>query len=464
MKALSLLEVNQLLENFQSLRGSKVQNIFYQGSQCLLELWSATLKKQYFFFDVHKVRPFCFYSPDRVAMEQSPFKSPVGLFSKGHLRGKKLTSITLPLSTERILLFNFESFFLEFSMIPHFVNIKVSYNGKSLYWYKAKEGFLENTPLVVAPPRSLLNMKKEWLGGQVQLNINKEKGKKQNTFILFLSQKIKKTKRALLKNDKDIKDREGAANIAQNIAFRLRATSSLAGLNKTQITHIKEKKSWAWNMDDQFARYKKLIYKLEQTQSRQKDLKKEIDILNALVENSFLKSLNIVINLVLFKKCKVEKIPQLLLSGEKSYEVAFKKGFFKKLIQSNSKKSFSKNDSLFPGIAKRSLLLDSGVMVVGGKNAKANIDLLRQAKPWHTWVHLRDYPSSHAIVLIPKSEKTTDKEIIKIGRWLAEISLKKESLANIKLDIIYTQCRFVKSIKGDSLGRVSYKNEKTILL
>lgn len=466
MKALSLLEVTQLLKNFQPLKGSQVQNIFYQGNQCLLVLWSSVLKKQYIFFDISKTRPFCFHFSDKIAFDKAEFKSPVGLFAKRHLKNKKLLSITMPLKSERILLFNFDSFFLEFNMIPHFANIKVSYNNKSLRWYKEKKGpFLEGSSFAAPSSRNLLNIQKEWLGSRPCRNTKTKIEKKQNTFILFLFNKIKKTQRALVKNEKDIKDRASAASMAQDIALKLRVSSSLSDLNQIQITYIKKKQSWAWNMDNQFNKYKKLLYKLEQTQSRQKDLKKEIKILNTLVEDPFLKNLNIIINLALFKKCKVEKISQLLLQGEKSYELAFKKGFFKKFVQVDNKKSPLKESSLFPGIAKRSLLLDSGTMVVAGKNAKANIDLLRQAKPWYTWVHLRDYPSSHAIVLMLKVEKKiTDKEIIKIGQWLAETSLKKGNLGNIKLDIIYTQCRFVKSIKGDSLGRVSYKNEKTILL
>lgn len=463
MKALSLLEVKQVLESFQNLKDSKVQNIFYQGNQYLLELWSTVLKKQYIFFDINIVSPYCFLTSEKIPLEKKAFKSPVGLFSKGHLKGKKLNTISLSLSSERVLVFNFESFILEFNMIPHQANIKVSYDAKSLHWYKDKKA-VERGPSAILNPRSLLNLQKEWLNSQTLTNINKDKAKKQNTFILFLSNKIKRTKRALLKNEKDIKERQEAANTSKAIALELRKASSMSILNPGQVACIKTEKSWAWNMDDQFSRHKKLTYKLEQTQNRQRDLKKEISTLSELVENSFLKNLNIVMNLTLLKKCKVEKIPQLLLNGEKSYEVAFKKGFFKKFILVNDKKTSSEKEGLFPGVAKRSLLLDSGVMVVAGKNAKANIDLLRQAKPWHIWVHLRDYPSSHAIILKLKPQKITDKDIIKVGQWLMEMSLKKGSLSIIKLDIIYTECRFVKSIKGDSLGRVSYRNEKTILL
>ncbi|MBE8221214.1 MAG: DUF814 domain-containing protein [Bdellovibrionales bacterium] len=484
MKALSLLEVNKLLKNFQILKGVKVQNIFYQGNQFLLELWSSDLKKQYLFFDINKVEPFCFYFPDKIDLEKNIFKSPVGLFSKRHLIGKKLTSITLTLKSERILLFKFESFFIEFNMIPHFVNIKASYDNKSLHWYKIKKADTKITKTFkteietetktkaetkakteTETERSLLELKKEWLSKKDKISFNKKNIKKQNTFILFISNKIKKTKRALLKNEKDINDRNLAAKECKDIAIKLQTTNDLSMLNKDQILQVKEKKSWAWNMDDQFSRNKKLTYKLKQTKNRQKDLKKEIDILNTLTKDIFLQNLNEDINLSMFKKCKVEKIPQLLLNGEKSYESAFKKGFFKKFLKINlNKKQSSKKDSSLAGIAKRSLMLDSGIIVVAGKNAKANIDLLRQAKPWHVWVHLKDYPSSHAVILMLKSENITDKEIIKIGRWLAESSTKKKFLNNIKLDIIYTQCRFVKSIKGDSLGRVSYKNEKSILL
>ncbi|MBE8163389.1 MAG: hypothetical protein HAW63_05320 [Bdellovibrionaceae bacterium] len=465
MRALSLLEVGQLLKKLNSLKGSRVQNLSYQGNQLLLELWSSALKKQYLFFDINKISPLCFDFADKPRLDSNVFKSPVGLFCKSHLKGKKLSAIAMPFSSRRILQFNFESFLLEFCMIPHFANIEVSYDDKSLCWYKVKKEGEDSCSTDITSSRGLLNIKKEWLDSRQVQRDSKEKSKnKQNALIHFFSNKTKRTQRALLKNEKDIEGRLRAGAMAKEIAFKLRTTSSLTNLSSDQIIHIKEKQSWAWNMDDQFSKYKKITHKLKQTQKRQKDLQKDLDTLVTLIETPFLKNLNIVIDISLLKKCKVEKIPQLLLGGEPSYELAFKKGVFKKFIPAQGQKPSLEKTVLFPGVAKRSLLLDSGVAVVAGKNAKANVDLLRQARPWHIWVHLRDYPSSHAIILTTKAQKITDKEIIMVGRWLAEFSLKKGHLAEIKLDAMYTQCRFVKSIKGDSLGRVSYKNEKTILL
>lgn len=464
MKSLSVAEVEQIQLSFFNLIGAKVQNIFYKANGYLLELWSPLLQKQYIIFDTHKIVPFCFNFSFKPTLEREGFKSPVGLFSRRHLKGRRLVSVSMPDVARPILLFNFESFLIEFSLIPHKVNLKVSYDDKALHWYKVVKPLLKGESFRSSEVRSLETLGEQWLSlkkGLVEKKINTNKS---NELIQFFKAKIKKTKRAILKNEEGIKRREGEANSAKRIALFLQAGRKLSVLSSLDMESIKENKSWAWNMDDQFTQCKKLTFKLSQTQVRQEVLEKEMSVLVELSKEKFLQNLDISVNLTLLKKSKVTQIPHFLLGGEPSYEEAFKKGVFKKILKSNVKNSTAKSDSLFPGVAKRSLLLGSGVMAVAGKNAKANVDLLRQARPWYIWVHLRNYPSSHAIILSAKSQVIKDKEIIGVGNWLVQMSSKKLNLSDIKIDLIYTQCRFVKSIKGDSLGRVSYKNEKSILL
>ncbi len=95
----------------------------------------------------------------------------------------------------------------------------------------------------------------------------------------------------------------------------------------------------------------------------------------------------------------------------------------------------------------------SGDLTIGiGKSSKGN-DQLRSAfaskEDW--WFHLSDKPSTHIIV---KGLKLIEPEIIDlIGREFCELE------KCLEVDIVYTQVKNLKSIKGKS-GLVKYKKEK----
>lgn len=96
-----------------------------------------------------------------------------------------------------------------------------------------------------------------------------------------------------------------------------------------------------------------------------------------------------------------------------------------------------------------------------GKSAKENLLLLRRAKPWFVWMHLRDVPGSHLILERNKGREILPKEI-----ELAATELVRRSCRDPeeKFWVQYTECRFVRPIKGDRLGRVSLQQERTILV
>jgi len=96
-----------------------------------------------------------------------------------------------------------------------------------------------------------------------------------------------------------------------------------------------------------------------------------------------------------------------------------------------------------------------------GKNAKDNLALLRTARGWDLWIHLRDYPSSHVILAVQKNQKVPDSIIQQAAIWLAqETSKSKNWPSGTRLDALVAECRFVRPIKGDKLGRVHYQNER----
>ena len=98
-----------------------------------------------------------------------------------------------------------------------------------------------------------------------------------------------------------------------------------------------------------------------------------------------------------------------------------------------------------------------------GKSAKDNLKILRRANSWDYWLHLRDFPSAHVIIARPKGAVIAEEEIKKVGEWLIKESVKK-NYSGIAYEIIICECRFVKAIKGDRMGRVHFQNERVIRL
>lgn len=116
-------------------------------------------------------------------------------------------------------------------------------------------------------------------------------------------------------------------------------------------------------------------------------------------------------------------------------------------------------------VPQRQSRLSSGHPIAIGKSAENNLQLLRLANPWDLWIHLKDFPSAHAIVTKNKGELLKDAILIEAANKLIESSMSKrlELIKGEKFVIVAAEKRFVKPIKG-SLGTVEYQNEKTFAI
>ncbi|MFN8944425.1 MAG: hypothetical protein ACK5WZ_07355 [Pseudobdellovibrionaceae bacterium] len=115
-------------------------------------------------------------------------------------------------------------------------------------------------------------------------------------------------------------------------------------------------------------------------------------------------------------------------------------------------------------VKARKMNLISGAIVYLGKSAADNLKILRTAKAWDYWLHLRDLPGAHAIIHRDRNQNLSDEEIRKVAQWVIKESVKsKMKLDGQKFDVMMTECRFVKPIKGDRLGRVNFSNEKNFV-
>ncbi len=110
----------------------------------------------------------------------------------------------------------------------------------------------------------------------------------------------------------------------------------------------------------------------------------------------------------------------------------------------------------------RKKLIQNSLEIYVGKSAKDNLNLLRRAKPWDYWFHLRDFPGAHAILRRPRGYEVGESELREACEFLIQNSAKK--LVGERVDVVLVECRFVRPIKGDKLGRVNYHSERVLSL
>jgi len=111
----------------------------------------------------------------------------------------------------------------------------------------------------------------------------------------------------------------------------------------------------------------------------------------------------------------------------------------------------------------RKFEVNQNVSLYMGKNARDNVELLKSSQPWELWFHLKDYPSAYAITRRNKSIAVGHAELIKMALWFAKECFKNQKEKSPQhIEVIYTECRFVKLLKGDKLGRVTHTNTKTL--
>ena len=124
-------------------------------------------------------------------------------------------------------------------------------------------------------------------------------------------------------------------------------------------------------------------------------------------------------------------------------------------------KEITRKNELKTDLKLRKLDLSSGAVAYRGKSAKDNLDLLRRSRAWDYWMHLKDEPGAHVIIRREKNQNMVDAELTQVAQWLVdETSSKKNKPKGSRMNVVLVECRFVRPIKGDKLGRVNYHSAR----
>lgn len=420
MLPLNQIEFQFLISQFNdALKDYQLQEIRPWSNGFAIQLYRHQ-KIFWLVFDLNNNSPQLLLFENEIPLKKSPPK-PVTLFLNSHAKNLYLDSAVLLENQGRVANLIFanamKSCKIELIFIPRQVNVVIYFEEKKISWNRPKElkEFIQNQDLQQLPQRSLEQIHLQWIASQ---NSQQSKNKKDPTYSW-----IQQKKKSFEKKQKALQQIEQSLIESNDSLHRLAGewikTQGHLNVPFEYQKYINIHESLAWNINNCFAEAKKLESKLEGQYHRIQTLKNELDELANLLN----KPTNEIVKL----------IPK----------------------QNNTSiKSAAEN------LRTRKLKLEFGGFALIGKSAADNIELLRKSKSWHLWLHLKDYPGAHAIILKEKNQSVPHTDMIKVAHWLTAESISSKSLLpGQKLEIIWTECRFVKPIKGDKLGRVTYQSE-----
>ncbi len=349
---------------------------------------------------------------------------PIVLFLKAHARNLRLSEVRVDREKGRVVTFVYvgtENRFceIEVRLIPHGVNVIISSGGKSISLFPVKE--LPTS--IYQPPSEDIDFNLEaylnsWFEGlsKAKTTVNTESLEEAQE--RKRKKEIQKKETIIEKLEKDL--------LELNKPWRA-VGEYLKGQHQVDAPSdwqefVNPSLSVSANMQICFDKHKLQEKRKEQMLERIQHLREEI---NKLQESSGAESV--------IAERPIRSLASELLSKAKA------KG--------------------------RKLQLGDGMEAVFGKSAKDNLALLRRAQAWDLWLHLRDLPGSHLIIRRARNKNVDHASLLEAARWLLNETLgKNKVITGDRYDIIVTECRFVKPIKGDRLGRVTFQNEMTLTL
>ncbi len=426
MKGLNQAELEQICSETQTWVGSQLQDVLASETHIALGFYHQQ-KVHWMMFDFGTQSPVFLILDEIYVKKLKKQTKPMTLFIRAHFEGKRISKIELAHDQGRVLriFFHTDQFdLLSFEVILFaFAKNFIAVAGKKkMSFLKPKEiAHQENSSFAVAniEVRSFQTISQEWLN---EKGLSGEKQNKSGDERLNqLKKQIDKKQAALEKMQFDILQKTNA--MWKGAGEWLKMNQSL-DVPREFAEFIDSQKTLSQNIALCFQKAKDQERKLGVAKTRAEVLAKELEIL--------LKTLT---------EAPGAKVPPI--------QIQPKKNFLQKV-----------------GAQARTLKLDEQLVAYIGKSAQDNLDILRRAQPFDLWIHLRDIPSAHVVIRKTRDRQVTDAEIRKVGAWLIteNFGKKAKEKSGETFDLIICECRYVKPIRGDRLGRVNYQNDRTLRL
>jgi len=385
-------------------------------------------RMMYLLFDLDPVFPFF------TLLEENPWlkykkTKPTALFLTSHAKNQLFRDGSVNETLGRVVSFRLgadgDVTTLEFRAIPKQVNLIVEHLKKSISWFPVKELPPHQPVEQEEEVRSLAYLTAQWkrlrLGGSTTTKPGAGAATPYEKWKKGRERDLEKKTKALQAVQTQIEqfETEEWAEVGEFLK-----TYGMKNLKPEWSVYVNFEKSVSENIQICFEKAKAAKTKAVGARERVISLKQEIETLKDVSEERFEKQL--------LQKQKDE----------------------------GQKKSTRKVEGRL-----RKLPLGKDTVAYMGKSASDNMNLLRSSKPHDMWVHLKDYPSAHAIIHRQKTQNLADSDLMTVGKWLVEEGLSKSQTAmGGKYAVVAVECRHVKPIKGDKMGRVTYHNAREFLI
>ncbi len=417
MKAWTVSEFDNVVSTLKPLIGSRLQEV--QTSDADLVLGFYTSKGVlWLWIDLNALSP-CLLPWTQLPLLLALRKSPLNLFLRAHFRDRVLRSVERVESEGRVILMKFgkegDHLQLELRLFPHARNVLAQTADKKIAWQKPKDLPESGGERVSLQSRSLEELREEWLafrGGK-----GKSKGVKSTKDVKTrLENELEKKKKALIKVQDELAAKRDTP--WKSVGAWLKQNQNL-NVPREWEPFVDKRRKLSWNIEQCFTKAREIEGKLFGTEKRLEILKNEI----AKLEDRLSKPIT---------------------------TTAFERAPNKPIL-----------DGATQG---RTLKLSDELTLISGKSAADNLKLLRKARAWDWWFHLRDSPSSHAILFRNKNAVVSDQAVQQVLEWYVRqhLGAKFKQHAGEKFEILIAECRHVKPIKGDRLGRVTYHFERVV--
>ncbi|MCJ8276429.1 MAG: hypothetical protein HRT44_03265 [Bdellovibrionales bacterium] len=404
MASMNELEMEKMLQLHSNLEGAELTSLCYNEKALQLRFEKP---ERYWWVNLSLKpgSPYFFIASSRIFLVRS-LKKPLTIFLRTHFVSEKLLSMRRVSREGRVIEFQFSGEKkLKASLFPGGQNLELEAHGKTLFAYKPKE--------VKASESS---SEENFDVGDLDRFLNLwQKQNKQETFKAKTSPDSKDNKKEIKKKKNGLDKMKEKLESFKNSPWEplghwLKENQSLEDLPEIWSGMVDLSENLSWNIENAFAQHKKNQSKIDGTIERMKVLEEEIKNL----EEGTVK--------------KVKKPTPSLMT------------------QSQAKgRTFDVN----------------GYKVYMGKSAKDNLTLLRKAKPWYLWLHIRDYPGAYGIIQCEKKGGELPLETLqKASQFVVKQSVGER--AEGAYQVLIAECRYVRPIKGAKSGQVTYSHEKVI--
>lgn len=438
MQSPHFLEFQSLVEYFnEELAGAQLQEITANDNGVVLGFYRFSKSPQlmWLVFDLNTQHPFVgLYDTNPWSRLKST--KPMGLFLNSHFRNNIISQITLIENMGRVVKVEFNTTYsLEFRLIPKQPNLFAFVDKKKMSWNKPKDlpPVASNTAEGNSLPediesRSVHYMLRQWLHQHEQLNNVKSKKFQQasvSAYDAWVNQRrkdIDKKKKALIALNEQINNPK--IQLYHKLGEHLKVYG-FKDIPQDLVEIVNHSQNVSWNIQNCFTKAKLASSKIAGAKKRAEFIQAEFATLEDL--------------------------------SEERYQNHIKRQAQIKQFQAVRKKT----DGDF-----RKLVLDEaiGLNCWMGKSAADNLRLLRQSKSWDLWIHLKDFPSAYAIIQKNKDQKISDEMLRQSAQWLVKEGSKNKDVDGMKTTVVIVECRHVRPIKGDKIGRVTYHNAREMLI